>query len=125
VGIPVSEIVIGKCYLTALGQVRRVLRSGNGKVTYESRGKTAISGSWGELNTVSDGRFARDVEREVPLRRGVVWQVGLMRYLAGYMTMRFDDPRRLTAGGHARASRASPCLGTARWACRYAGCRAA
>jgi hypothetical protein len=30
------------------------------------------------------------------------WRVrGLMRYLAGYMTVRFDDPRRLTAGGHA------------------------
>jgi hypothetical protein len=65
-GIPVSEIVPGKCYLTALGQVRRVLKFGNGKVTYESRGKTATSGSWGEQNTVVDGRFARDVEREVP-----------------------------------------------------------
>ena len=32
VGIPVSEIAIGKCYLTALGQVRRVLKVGNGKV---------------------------------------------------------------------------------------------
>ena len=30
------------------------------------------------------------------------WRVrGLMRYLAGYITVRFDDPRRLTAGGHA------------------------
>ena len=65
-GIPVSEIAIGKCYLTALGQVRRVLRLGSGKVTYESRGKTATGGSWGEQNTVSDGRFARDVEQEVP-----------------------------------------------------------
>ena len=30
------------------------------------------------------------------------WRVrGLMRYLAGYITVRFDDPRQLTAGGHA------------------------
>ena len=65
-GIPVSEIADGKCYLTALGQVRRVLKVGNGKVTYESRGKTITKGSWGEQNTVLDGRFARDVEREVP-----------------------------------------------------------
>jgi hypothetical protein len=53
-GIPVGEIVPGKCYLTALGQVRRVLKVGNGKVTYESRGKKATSGSWGEQNTVVD-----------------------------------------------------------------------
>lgn len=26
---------------------------------------------------------------------------GFDRYLAGYITVRFDDPRRLTAGGHA------------------------
>ena len=65
-GIPVSEIVAGKCYLTALGQVRRVLKFGNGKVTYKSRGKAATSGSWGEQNTVVDSGFARDVEREVP-----------------------------------------------------------
>ena len=66
VGIPVSEIADGKCYLTALGQVRRVLKVGNGKVTYESRGKTITKGSWGKQNTVLDGRSARDVEREVP-----------------------------------------------------------
>jgi hypothetical protein len=65
-GIPVNEIALGKCYLTALGQVRRVLKFGNGKVTYESRRQTATGGSWGEKNTVLDGRFARDVEREVP-----------------------------------------------------------
>jgi hypothetical protein len=38
VGIPADEIVVGKCYLTALGQIRRVLKFGAGKVTYESRG---------------------------------------------------------------------------------------
>jgi hypothetical protein len=63
VGIPVSEIAIGKCYQ---GQVRRVLKVGNGKVTYESRSKKITKGSWGEHNTVVDSRFARDVEREVP-----------------------------------------------------------
>jgi len=60
------EIAAGRCYLTALGQIRRVLRFGNGKVTYETRGRKATGGSWGEQNTVLDGRFARDVEREVP-----------------------------------------------------------
>jgi hypothetical protein len=43
-----------------------VLKVGNGKVTYESRGKKVAGGSWGEQNTVVDSRFARDVEREVP-----------------------------------------------------------
>ena len=63
-GIPVSDIVVGKCYLTPLGQIRRVLKLGDGKVTYESRGKKAAS--WGVQNTVLHGRFARDVEREIP-----------------------------------------------------------
>ena len=53
-GISISEIGLNKCYLTALGQVRRVLKLGNGRVTYESRGKTVTGGSWGEQNTVAD-----------------------------------------------------------------------
>ena len=65
-GISVGGIAVGKCYLTALGQVRRVVKFGNGKVTYESRGGKATGSSWGEQNTVLEGRFARDVEREVP-----------------------------------------------------------
>ena len=64
-GIPVTEIAVGKCYRTSLGQVRRVLQFSNGKVTYESRGENASS-SWSEQNSVMDGKFARDVEREVP-----------------------------------------------------------
>ena len=54
-GISISEIGLNKCYLTALGQVRRVLKLGNGRVTYKSRGKTVTGGSWGEQNTVADG----------------------------------------------------------------------
>jgi hypothetical protein len=68
--ILVSEIGLNKCYLTALGQVRRVVKFGNGKVTYESRGKKTVTGGlWSEQNTVPDGRFARDVEREIPCER--------------------------------------------------------
>jgi hypothetical protein len=62
-GIPVSEIAVGKCYVTELGQIRRVLKLSNRRVTYVSRG---AMGSWGRENSVPDGRFARDVEREVP-----------------------------------------------------------
>jgi hypothetical protein len=65
-GIPVASIAAGKCYLTQIGQVRRVLEAKDGRVKYDSRGKTAHGRSWGEPTTVSDGRFARDVDREVP-----------------------------------------------------------
>ena len=59
-------MAVGKCYLTEIGQVRRVLDIKQARVRYESRGKTAHGGSWGALTTVSILRFARDVEREVP-----------------------------------------------------------
>jgi hypothetical protein len=48
-GVPVASVAVGKCYLTEIGQVRRVLEI-----------KEAM------LTTVSNLRFARDVEREVP-----------------------------------------------------------
>jgi hypothetical protein len=65
-GIPVESIAVGKCFVTEIGQVRRVLEMKDGKVKYESRGKTAHGGSWGDVATVADGKFARDVTREVP-----------------------------------------------------------
>ena len=37
--------------------------------------------------------------RRTPQRAACAGSAGLV--LAGYMTIRFDDPRRLTAGGHA------------------------
>ena len=65
-GVPVEGVAVGKCYLTEIGQIRRVLEIKEAMVKYESRGKTAHGGSWGALTTVSILRFARDVEREVP-----------------------------------------------------------
>ena len=38
-GISIGEISLNKCYLTALGQVRRVVKFGNGRVTYEFEGQ--------------------------------------------------------------------------------------
>ena len=64
-GVPVGSIVAGKCYVTEIGQVRRVLQAKDGKVKYESRGRTAHGGSWGAVTTVSDVKFARDVDRDV------------------------------------------------------------
>ena len=65
-GVPVEGVTVGKCYVTEIGQVRRVLEIKNAMVKYESRGKTAHGGSGGALTTMSVLRFARDVEREVP-----------------------------------------------------------
>jgi hypothetical protein len=41
------------------------LEAKDGKVKYESRGRTAHGGSWGAVTTVSDVKFARDVDLEV------------------------------------------------------------
>jgi hypothetical protein len=65
-GIPMESIAAGKCFVTEIGQVRRVLEVKDGMVKYESRGKTAHGGSWGDIITAADGKFARDVNREVP-----------------------------------------------------------
>ena len=65
-GVPVESVAVGKCYVTEIGQVRRVLEIKKAMVKYESRGKTAHGRSWGALTTISILRFARDVEREVP-----------------------------------------------------------
>jgi hypothetical protein len=65
-GVPLENVAVGKCFVTEIGQVRRVLEIKEATVKYESRGKTAHGGSCGALTTVSILRFARDVEREVP-----------------------------------------------------------
>jgi hypothetical protein len=67
-GVPVKSVAVGKCYLTEIGQVRRVLEIKEAMLKYESRGKTAHGGSWGALSTVSILRFARDVEPRNPMR---------------------------------------------------------
>lgn len=65
--VALDSIEVGKCYLTAMGQVRRVLEIGGGKVKYQVQQKTAEGGGSSTSNTtVGDGRFANDVEREVP-----------------------------------------------------------
>ena len=64
-GIPVDGIAVGKCFVIEIGQVRRVLEVKDGRVKYESRGKTAHGGLWGDITTAADGKFARDVDREV------------------------------------------------------------
>jgi hypothetical protein len=63
--ISVNEIAVDKCYVTATGQLRRVLKVENGKVTYEEApGKAGGGGNWGLWTTVGDGEFAQDVDRK-------------------------------------------------------------
>jgi hypothetical protein len=59
-------VAVGKCYVTEIGQVRRVLEIKEAMVKNESRGKIAHGGSYGALTKISILSFARDVEREVP-----------------------------------------------------------
>jgi hypothetical protein len=64
--ISVNEIAVDKSYVTATGQLRRVLKVENAKVTYEeARGKAAAGGNWGLWTTVGDGKFAQDVDHKV------------------------------------------------------------
>jgi len=44
-GVAIDCIKVGKCYVTALGQIRRVLEISGGRVKYEARG-TGIACSW-------------------------------------------------------------------------------
>jgi hypothetical protein len=64
--ISVKDITANKCYVTAMNQVRRVLKIENGKVTYEERSKTESGGSSLARTTIGDGKFAQEVVREIP-----------------------------------------------------------
>lgn len=67
-GVGADQVKPGKCFSTSNGQVRRVeLVSQDGKtVTYVSRGKKAVKGSWGSRVRVRIEKFAHDVDKEVP-----------------------------------------------------------
>ncbi len=64
--VPLESVAMGKCFAAPGDRVRRVLSIEGGKVVYETRGAAGIEGSWPRVATVSIGRFAADVEREVP-----------------------------------------------------------
>jgi hypothetical protein len=68
--IPVNDIVVGRCYATSLGQVRRVLEIVSGKITYEEDAKTASSGVSTARTTIGIENFARQVSNEVPCENG-------------------------------------------------------
>jgi hypothetical protein len=61
-----STVAKGKCYATSGGQVRRVLGISGNDVTYESRGKRMVAGSWSARNTAKLDTFAAAVDKDVP-----------------------------------------------------------
>jgi hypothetical protein len=61
-----NTLTVGKCYVTASGQVRRILEIDGSDVVYEARGKKNVPAPWGSKTTVDTQRFADAVEREVP-----------------------------------------------------------
>ncbi len=67
-GVPIDTVEIGKCFVTELGQVRRVLSVKDGSVVYETaRWRGGFSGSAQAITTVPITHFARTVKRELPL----------------------------------------------------------
>jgi hypothetical protein len=55
VSVPVESIEVGKCFVTALGQIRGVTEMGAGTVKYVVLGKTVLAG---DERTTSKQRFA-------------------------------------------------------------------
>jgi hypothetical protein len=64
--VKAQTVVAGKCCVTKGKQVRRVLTVAGTDVTYESRGKKMVVGSWGSQTTVNRDKFAADVDHIVP-----------------------------------------------------------
>ena len=65
--VDANSISLGRCYVTANREVRKVLELDGQKLTYVARGKMAFP-AWDQevqRHTTKD-TFARDVEREVP-----------------------------------------------------------
>jgi hypothetical protein len=61
-----EDIVNGRCYATANGQVRQVLGSRGADVFYQARTLAMAVGTWGPRKTVSAANFAATVVGEVP-----------------------------------------------------------
>ena len=76
--ISTSEIAVGNRYVTALGEVRRVLSIERGNLTYESVAKTDTGGSSAARTTIGAARFAADAVQalsgdETPPSRSQGW----------------------------------------------------
>lgn len=63
-GIQEDAIAVGKCYVTAEGQVRKVLKMDGGDVLYAHHRDPAKK-DWGHWKWLSEPRFAADAAREI------------------------------------------------------------
>jgi hypothetical protein len=61
-----DEVAVGRCYVTATGEIRRVLEMYGGRVRYGARGEKAAA-NWQEDSWVwvETEKFADQAEREV------------------------------------------------------------
>lgn len=65
-----DQVVVGRCYETAIGRIRRVVKVENGEVTFEEN-STTESRSLTSAKTIAEiDRSARDVIREPPCWNG-------------------------------------------------------
>lgn len=65
-----EQVILGRCYETALGRVRRVVKVEGGNVTFEENSTTESGRASNTETTVAIDRFARDAIREVPCLSG-------------------------------------------------------
>ncbi|MEW5962496.1 MAG: hypothetical protein AB1749_02950 [Pseudomonadota bacterium] len=63
-GIDQTSIAVGKCYVTADGQIRKVLKMDGGDVLYAHH-KEPASKDWGRWKWLSEPLFAAQAVREV------------------------------------------------------------
>lgn len=61
-----DSIAVGKCYLSNMNFVRRVVGIDQTDVTFEERGTKPVPLPWGQKAPVSLDRFSQDVTMEVP-----------------------------------------------------------
>lgn len=62
--IPSESIQVGRCYLTADGEVRMVVQCELGRVTYRKMGQSKLGLRW-PRHTLTQGKFAADAVREL------------------------------------------------------------
>ena len=62
----VSDLAVGKCFVTASKQMRKVVDYANGEVTYESWSANQERPATPSRVKVNDAKFCADVDRAVP-----------------------------------------------------------
>lgn len=64
--VSVSDLAVGKCFVTASRQMRKIFDYADGQVTYESWSANQERPTNPNRVSVNDKKFCADVDREVP-----------------------------------------------------------